>query len=147
MVPYKEFLDLWKLKYGPKVDVNRPPVPFTVESAAYTGRVKDGIASFRVVIGIEVFVDKWQRIPLNFKGVAFEEVLVDGEPGVLIPSKAGYDLILRGKGRRKVTARFVAGIARGKEHATTAFNLPSVPLHKLTFRVPGKGSTGGRGWA
>lgn len=140
MVPYKEFLELWKLKYGRKPGTEKPPVPFTVESASYEGRVKEGIAQFKVAIEIEVFEETWQRIPLDFRGVAFEEVLVDGEPGVIAPTKRGYELILRGKGRHKVDARFVAGIAKGKEYATTTFHLPSVPLHKLTFRVPGKGT-------
>jgi len=140
MVPYKEFLELWSLKYGPGPDASKPPVPFAVESAAYEGGVAEGVAAFKVVISVEVFVDTWLRIPLDFRGVAFEEVLVDGEPGVIVPTRHGYDLVLRGKGRHKVEARFVAGIAKGKEFATTAFSLPSVPLHKLTFRVPGKGT-------
>jgi hypothetical protein len=140
MVPYKEFLELWKLKYGPDRGADKPIVPFAVESAQYDGKVADGIAKFKVILELELFEDKWQRVPLAFKDVAFEEVLVDGEPGVLTPTKSGYDLVLRGKGRHKVEARFVAGIARGKEYATTAFALPSVPLHKLTFRVPGKGT-------
>jgi len=140
MVPYKEFLELWKLKYGPKVDGSKPPVPYTVESASYDGKIASGIASFAAAIEIEVFDDGWQKIPLAFKDVAFEEVLVDGAPGVLAPAASGYDLILRGKGRHKVDLRLVAGVARGKEYATTAFGLPSVPLHRLTFRVPGKGT-------
>jgi hypothetical protein len=140
MVPYKEFLELWKLKYGPKQPGDKPPVPFMVEAAGYEGRVAEGVASFRATLEIEVFDDAWHRVPLAFRQVAFEEVLVDGQPGVLVPSKHGYDLLLRGKGRHKVDARFVAGIARGKEHATCAFSLPSVPLHRLSFRVPGKGT-------
>ncbi len=140
MVPYREFLELWKLKYGPKQPGDKPPVPFMVEAAGYEGRVSEGIASFRAALEIEVFDDAWQKIPLAFSQVAFEEVLVDGQPGVLAPSKQGYDLLLRGKGRHKVDARFVAGIARGKEYATCAFHLPEVPLHRLSFRVPGKGT-------
>jgi hypothetical protein len=140
MVPYKEFLELWKLKYGPKLPGDKPPVPFMVEAAAYEGRVSEGIASFRAALEIEVFDDAWHKIPLAFTQVAFEEVLVDGQPGVLAPSKQGYDLLLRGKGRHKVDARFVAGISRGKEYATCAFHLPAVPLHRLSFRVPGKGT-------
>jgi hypothetical protein len=138
MVPYKEFLELWKLKYGPKKPSGKAPVPFAVESAAYEGRVSSGIASFKVTMEIEVFEEGWQRIPLTFKSVAFEEVLVDGNPGVLMPTKAGYEIIWRGKGRHKVEARFVAGVSKGKEYATTEFGLPSVPLHRLEFTVPGK---------
>jgi len=137
MVPYKEFMELWKLKYGPQ-KADQPLVPFMVESADYEGRVADGVASFTATIGIEVFEDGWQRIPLGFSKVAFEEVTVDGKPGVLTPAPEGYDLLLRGKGRHEVAARFVAGIARGKEYATSEFDLPPVPLHKLAFRVPGK---------
>ncbi|MHC4548469.1 MAG: hypothetical protein ACYTEZ_06800 [Planctomycetota bacterium] len=140
MVPYKEFLELWKLKYGPKKRADKPPVPFMVESATYQGRVTEGVAAFAATIEIEVFEEAWQRIPLAFSRVAFEEVVVDGSPGVLAPSKQGYDLLLRGKGRHRVEARFVAGIAKGKEYATCAFDLPSVPLHRLGFRVPGKGT-------
>ena len=140
MVPYKEFLELWKLKYGPKARPDQPPVPFTVESASYTGRVASGLATFGASIEIEVFSDAWQRIPLSFSRVAFEEVTVDGAPGVIAPTKKGYELILRGKGRHKVAARFVAGIEKGKEFATCSFGLPSVPLHKMEFRVPGKGT-------
>jgi hypothetical protein len=140
MVPYKEFLELWRLKYGPNASPDRPPVPFVVESAAYQGRIVDGVASFQATIEIEVFEDAWQRVPLGFGKVAFEEVAVDGAPGVLAPAKDGYDLLLRGKGRHVVTARFVAGVAKDKEHATCAFDLPEVPLHRLTFRVPGKGT-------
>ena len=138
MVPFKEFMELWKLKYGPKANADKPPVPFIVESAAYEGRVVDGVASFTAKIGIEIFAETWLKIPLAFSRVAFEEVTVDGEPGVLAPSKQGYDLLLRGKGRHEVEARFVAGIAKGKDYATSEFGLPSVPLHRLVFRVPGK---------
>ncbi|MDH3591464.1 MAG: hypothetical protein OER88_06275, partial [Planctomycetota bacterium] len=139
LVPYKEFLELWKLKYGPKSTPGEPPLPFAIESASYEGRVVDGIASFRATLEIEVFTDGWQRVPMSFSKVAFEEVLVDGKPGVLVPSKQ-YDLVLRGKGRHKVEARFVAGIAKGKELATCHFSLPRVPLSRLSFRVPGKGT-------
>ena len=50
-------------------------------------------------------------------------------------------MILRGKGRHKSRGAFRRGHhPKGKEYATTAFHLPSVPLHKLTYRVPGKGT-------
>ncbi|MEM8883111.1 MAG: hypothetical protein AAGD14_03490 [Planctomycetota bacterium] len=138
MVPYKEFLELWQLKYGPKRDGTKPPIPFTVESARYEGRVVDGIAVFDATLTVELFDDRWQRIPLAFSSVAFEEVRVDDEPGVLVPTKRGYELILRGQGRHTITTRFVAGVARGKEYNATSFGLPSVPLHRLSFRVDGK---------
>ena len=100
----------------------------TIEAAEFVeGRVVEGVASFQVAMEIELFVESWQRVPLAFQNVAFEEVAVDGKPGVLVPTKSGYDLILRGKGRHAVTARFVAGVAKGKEHATTSFGLPAVP--------------------
>jgi len=118
MVPYQEFLELWKLKYGPKAEPGKPPVP----------------------LEIEVLAEGWQRVPLAFSKVAFEEVTVDGAAGVLAPTGQGYELLLKGVGRHTVSARFVAGIARGKEYATCAFDLPAVPLHKLSFRVPGKGT-------
>jgi len=140
MVPYKEFLELWNLKYGPKRAPDAPPVPYTVESAAYDGRLKDGIASFQATLEIEVFEEGWHRIPLAFDRVAFEEVLVDGQPGVLVAAKKGYELIVRGKGRKRVGARFVAGIARAKELASCGFGLPPIPLQRLAFRVPGKGT-------
>ncbi|MHC4955348.1 MAG: hypothetical protein ACYTGZ_15960 [Planctomycetota bacterium] len=138
MVPYKEFLELWKLKYGPKESPDKAPLPFTVESARYTGHVRDGLAIFEATLAIEIFEKGWQRIPLAFSGVAFDEVRVDDKPGVLIPTKKGYELILRGEGRHTIKTRFVAGIARGKEFATTAFGLPAVPLHRLSFRVAGR---------
>jgi hypothetical protein len=140
LVPYKEFLELWSLKYGPKPGVDRPPVPFTVEAATYEGGVREGLAAFRATLEIEVFTDAWQRVPLPYRDVAFEEITVDGEPGVLLPGTAGYELVLRGKGRRRVEARFVAGIVRGKDTATTSFALPPAPLHRLAFAVPGKGT-------
>jgi hypothetical protein len=138
MVPYKEFLELWKLKYGPKTPAGKPPVPFVVESATYEGRVQEGVAAFQATLEIEVLEAGWQRVPLAFSKVAFEEVTVDGQAGVLAPAGQGYELLLRGEGRHRVEARFVAGVARGKELATCAFDLPAVPLHKLSFRVPGK---------
>ena len=131
MVPYKEFLELWKLKYGPKKAKGDAPLPFTVESARYDGRIDGGIAYFEAELTIEIFDDRWHRVPLAFSGVAFEEVSVDENPGVLVPTKTGYDLIVRGKGRHAIRARFVAGIVRDKEHASTQFGLPSVPLHRL----------------
>ncbi|MGQ0614475.1 MAG: hypothetical protein ACT4PV_12135 [Planctomycetaceae bacterium] len=140
LVPYKEFLELWNLKYGPKEGADRPPLPFTVESASYEGSVRDGLAVFSALLEVEVFVDSWQRIPLPYRDVAFEEITLDGAPGVLVPTANGYELVLKGKGRRRISARFVAGIARGKELATCAFGLPPVPLHKLSFKVPGKGT-------
>ncbi len=99
-----------------------------------------GVASFKATLEIEVLDTGWQRVPLAFSKVAFEEVIVDGTAGVLSPAGQGYELLLRGVGRHKVEARFVAGIARGKEFATCSFDLPAVPLHKLSFRVPGKGT-------
>ncbi len=140
MVPYKEFLELWNLKYGPKASAAEPPVPFAVESARYDGRVQNGLVVFQAVLQIEVFAEGWQRIPLGFSRIAFEDIAVDGKPGVLTPTRGGYELLLQGKGRHKVEARLVAGIARGKEVATCEFGLPPVPLHRLTFRVPGKGT-------
>jgi hypothetical protein len=140
MVPYKQFMELWEHKYGPRPGAEKPPVPFAVESATYEGRVKEGIAYFSVKMEIEVFDSSWQSIPLAFSGVAFDEVMVDGSPGVILPTRKGYQLILRGKGRHKMEARIVAGVERGKEFATTSFGLPATPLHRLGFRVPGKGT-------
>jgi hypothetical protein len=136
MVPYKEFLELWKLKYGPKTEPGKPPVPFVVERATYEGRVQEGVASFKATLEIEVLDAGWQRVPLAFSKVAFEEVNVDGAAGVLSPS-GGLRAPHKGVGRRKVRRGSSSGSPAEGVRDLRVRPPPAVPSTN-SFRVPGR---------
>jgi len=136
-MPYDEFRKLWDLAYRVVPDNSTPPVAAAVRSAKYKGVASGEMIRFEAEVDVEVLAKGWQRVPLNFRGIGVEEATIDGEPALLVPTKGGYDLLLKDPGRRNVKLVLRAGApAKGDTHAAE-FSLPPVPLARLSVEVPG----------
>ncbi len=137
-LPYKEFRRLWELAHKLPGDTTKPPVPAAVRSAAYQGVVDGETIRFEAQLEVDVLAKGWQRVALNYAGIGVEKATIDGKPALLVPTKAGYDLLLKDPGRRKLDLVLRAGApAKGDTHAAE-FSLPPVPLARLSLRVPGR---------
>jgi len=136
-LPYKEFRRLWELAHRLPEDTTKPPVPAAVRSAAYKGTVDGETIRFEATVEVEVLASGWQRVPLDYAGIGIEKATIDGKPALLVPTKAGYDLLLENPGRRTLDLVLRAGApAKGDTHAAE-FSLPPVPLARLSLSVPG----------
>ncbi len=137
-LPYKEFRRLWELAHKLPPDTSKPPVSAAVRSAAYSGTVEDDIIRFEAKVEVEVLDDGWQRVPLNYAGIGVEKATIDGKPALLVPTKAGYDLLLENAGRRTLDLVLRAAAPAKGDTRTAEFSLPPVPLARLSLWVPGK---------
>ncbi len=136
-LPYAEFRRLWERANPTAPDTATPPVPVAVRSAAYKGIAEDGGIRFEATLEIEVLADGWQRLPLPFSGIGIESATLDGTPALMVPAKAGYELLVKDKGRRVlVLALRVGAPVDGDSHKAT-FGVPPAPLSKMELVVPG----------
>ena len=136
-LPYPEFRNLWDRAHEKPKDLTQPPVAAAVRSAQYAGTVEGDTIRFEATVEVEVLADGWQRVPFNFRGVGVESATIDGEPALLVPTKAGYDLLLRDKGRRTVKLAMQVSATRKGETRLAAFHVPPVPLARMTLSMPG----------
>ncbi len=137
-LPYKEFRRLWELAHRLPPDTTTAPVPAAVRSATYHGAVDGETIRFEAALDVEVLAKGWQRVSLDFAGIGIEKATIDGAPALLVPTKRGYDLLLKDAGRRRLDLVLRAGApAKGDTH-TAEFALPPVPLARLALRVPGR---------
>ncbi len=139
-LPYAEFRKLWSAAHRPAGTRGEPPVPAMVRAAAYVGRAEGEGLTFDAQYEIEVLAKGWQRVPLSLAGIGVEAASVDGQPAMLLPTKGGYELLLKDPGRRTLSLTLRASApAQGDSH-TAEFTLPPVPLARMTVSVPGKGT-------
>jgi hypothetical protein len=136
-LPYSEFRSLWEKAYRLPDDPTHPPVNAAVRSASYAGVADGETVRFTAELEVEVLAKGWQRVPLNFGGVGIEEATIGGEPALLVPTDAGYDLVLEGLGRRTLNLVMRVGAPATGDTHVAHLSLPPVPLAKLSLRVPG----------
>lgn len=136
-LPYAEFKKLWERAYRVPPDTKTPPVAAAVRSAVYRGVVDADMIRLEAELDVEVLADGWQRVPLGFRGIGVETATIDGAPALLVPAKHGYDLLLQDAGRRTLTLTLRAGAPPAGDTHVSEFELPPVPLARLTMRVPG----------
>ncbi|MDJ0975780.1 MAG: hypothetical protein QNJ98_15065, partial [Planctomycetota bacterium] len=136
-LPYAEFKKLWERAYRVPPDTTTPPVPAAVRSAAYQGVVDGDMLRLEAELDVEVLAEGWQRVPLGFRGIGVETATIGDEPALLVPAKHGYDLLLKDAGRRALKLTLRAGAPPVGDTHTSEFELPPVPLARMTVRVPG----------
>jgi|GEM_PF-6921859 len=136
-LPYSEFRALWEKAYRLPDDPERATVNAAVRSASYVGVADGETVRFTAELEIEVLAKGWQRVPLNFGGVGIEEATLEGEPALLVPTAAGYDLVLEGVGRRTLRLVLRVGAPASGDTHVAHLTLPPVPLAKLSLKVPG----------
>ncbi len=136
-VPYTEFRALWDRAYRVPDDPSQAPVAAAVRSAVYTGVVEGEGLRFTAEIEFDVLTAGWQRIALDFGGVGIEKATIGGEPALLVPTEKGYDLLIEGKGPRRLDMVFRVGAPLSGDTHVVSMSLPPVPLARLSLRVPG----------
>ncbi len=136
-LPYAEFKKLWARAYRVAPDTTTPPVPAAVRSASYVGVAEGEMVRFEAEVDVEVLAKGWQRVPLGFRGIGVEAATIDGERAILVPAKHGYDLLVKDPGRRTLKLVLRAGSPASGDTHTAEFELPPVPLARMTLSVPG----------
>jgi len=135
-VPYAEFQDLWKraMDRGP----DRTP-PAGVTTALYEGVIEGDLAVVKATLDVLSGKDGESAVPIGLGGAVIGEATLDGKPAVLISSKQGRRVVVRGKGVHKLLVTLVAPVTPANGDRTVAFPSAGAPVSRLSFAVPGEG--------
>ncbi|QDU22549.1 hypothetical protein [Urbifossiella limnaea] len=112
------------------------PAP-VVASAAYDGRVDDGLARVTAAYTVQAFGGGEQSVLLPLADVRLERVAVNG--AAANPAALGggrYAVPLPGPGRHAVEVRFAVPVGGSVGEREVKFGVPEVPDARLTFAAP-----------
>ena len=87
---------------------------WVIESADYTGEVKDQIARFEIRYTIRLVQDGWAEIPLNVQGATVTSIDLKNKTGEahIAPRGNSYVLMASKKGGYQVIDRFIPRLRR-----------------------------------
>lgn len=137
-LPHDEFMRLWERARGPAAQAE-PPVSALITKAAYTGAVKDDLATIEAVYEVQVLKAGWTRVPVGLTGVATAKATLAGEPARLVANpRGGYDLLVSDKGAHELRVTFVAPLKSQPGLKSFSFGSPSVPVSQLDLTIPEK---------
>lgn len=116
----------------------KAPHAVGVISAAYDGKLEEGRASIEGTLGIELWNDDMQAIPLDLASVGIRSALLDGKPASLGRNEAGQVILFaEGKGKHTFTLGLTTLLQTSAATQTLQVTLPSPAATKLQLTVPG----------
>jgi hypothetical protein len=106
--------------------------------AHYRGNIADGGAEFRVGFRIHSFTDAAVAVSLPLEGIDLQEVLLDGKTAYPEPDprRAGYRVMVSGKGSHLILARCIARINKAGDKRELRFSVPELAENRLDFTAP-----------
>ena len=115
-------------------------IPWVIESADYTGDVKDQIARLDAVYTLRVIADQWVEIPLGLQGVTVTAITIEKKAGEahIIPRNDGYVLATARKGGYTVRVQFSYLLVQDSQFEGLQFGIPQAPFSTLSLVVPRK---------
>ena len=114
--------------------------PWVIESADYTGAVRDQIARLEARYTIQVMRDGWVEIPLSLQGATITDIALEKKSGEahLVPRAGLYVLVAQRKGTYKVRMTCSALLAQDSQFEGLQFGIPRATFSTLTVEVPRK---------
>lgn len=116
----------------------RYPSGWVIESADYTGEVKDRIARIEARYRIRVVQDGWLEIPLQLPGATITAIKLDKKIGEahIAPRPNGYVLAASKKGVYGVRVTCSAMLAQDNQFEGLQLGIPQATFSTLTLAVP-----------
>jgi hypothetical protein len=144
---WDKFNDLWEKLVSLDEKVRQlqapgvtPPVPFALNGAAYRGEVRPGRGRLEAVFSLQLFDDKnWVKVPFLPASVAVTEALVDGKPFGLIQENGMHVAVLKGAGRRTLTAVLSFRAPSEEDAPELTLPVPATPMTALSVLLPQSG--------
>ncbi len=126
---FKELLQLIqteKIAVAPGVEKKKPPVPWSLLDAHYDvdATTPDSVA-ITATLGLHVWSEDWERIPVLGEAVALESATLDGAPCFLARDGGKYTLLIDEPGTHELVVKFHLR-ATAKE-GVVSFEAPVTP--------------------
>lgn len=114
------------------------PVNHLLTQATYEGTLDGDTLQLDVHLVLKLLEGpSWQVLPLPFAGLPLLSASLDGKTALLTHNgaKAGYLLLLKGKGEHKLTLRFEGRIRKRNGWHTARLSIPSTPQTRCRLKL------------
>lgn len=139
VLPYGQFLEMWNRLVRPERPPIQPPASGVITRADYKGAVSGQLARLEATLDLESLSDEWARLPLQFGDAAIASARA--EDGDVLLGGAGqgrYELLVRGKGKHRITLGLVVGVKSAAEGRSFSVECPTVGVSNLELEIPEK---------
>ncbi|NLZ01815.1 MAG: hypothetical protein GXY25_14910, partial [Pirellulaceae bacterium] len=139
VLPYGQFLEMWNRLVRPERPPTQPPASGVITRADYKGAVSGQLARLEATLDLESLSDEWARLPLQFGDAAIASARA--EDGDVLLGGAGqgrYELLVRGKGKHRITLGLVVGVKSAAEGRSFTVECPTVGVSNLELEIPEK---------
>ncbi len=133
------------LGWAPFVSATVMPVPggmmpWVIESADYTGDVKDQIVRLDVHYTIQVMRDGWIEVPLVIQGATITAIKLEKKAGEahIVPQGDTYVLAVSKKGTYKVNVKCSSLLAQDPQFEGLQLGIPRATFSTMSLFVPRK---------
>lgn len=133
---FRNLLNKMKPPSDPEI---KPPSNYLLTEAAYTGRILNGSARFRVEYDIEIFSrpqNQYVKIPFFPVNIALKDVLFDGKKGLVILEGNRHTLITNEMGQHHITLDFSLKAQTNQGPWEAVFPIPKTAITKLEVDIP-----------
>ena len=115
-------------------------VPWIIESADYTGDVKDQIMRMEARYVIQVTKGGWSEIPLAIPGAAITAVKIEKKAGeaYIVPRNGAYALVVSKKGTYRVLIQFSQLVSQDSQFEGISVGIPAATFSTVSLFVPRK---------
>ncbi|GAB4318401.1 MAG: hypothetical protein Kow0059_11860 [Candidatus Sumerlaeia bacterium] len=136
-LPWAEAEPVLKQLFVPD-EPNRPPAPYLLESAAWTGELKDTHVELTAECILMVLdPDGWVKAPVASAQAIIKDVQLDGHPVGLFEEGGFLHVVTNEPGRHTLTLTLQAAVSgSGKSSGSARFPLAPFPRNSLTLRLP-----------
>jgi len=144
--PYKDFVELWKLKNQISRQDARPL--FSIKSLSASGTAADNHVELTVDLTIMTRQKSWVRVPLRMEGALLRQQVYEG-PGELFlhyeNGKKGYFCWFRGEaaGEHKLSLKMLVPLKTMGQTTRLKLHAPRSTTSELKLTVPLSNVTGG----
>jgi len=139
MLPYAQFLEMWKRLTPPDPQAVKPPVNGAITRADYSGAVVGELARLEATLDVEVLCDDWAQLPVQFGNAAIGAARsADGAVLLRGVGEGKYELLVQGKGRHQVKLSLVAPVKSAADGRTLVVQCPAVGVSNLDLDLPEK---------
>nr|AUN37043.1 hypothetical protein [uncultured bacterium] len=123
------------LQEQPKADKpaeDKPPVPWSLQSATYTAQeLENGAIRVDADIALQVWDTGWAQIPILGDAAALESAELDGEASNLLRKDAWFNVLIHGAGAHGLKLHFYAMREEKEGVVTASFPAAAAPISTM----------------
>ena len=113
----------------------KPPMRAVLSDARYNARLSDDLADVQAEFTVDVLSDEWAEVPLRLGELWLGNIKLDAQTAVE-NSQNDTRLLIRGRGRHKITASFMLRVQRDSGINSLRFSLPQAAAGLFTINLP-----------